>query len=133
MWRIRYTDLLTCKIHKALTLICFTIDSFLSYRKEDTPYMQSFILSKGLPLQLFPNSVVSKGELECCDCDGSRKLTLVDAKAIWDVAFGFPKLADMLRTNFFLSSKKYERIANIRVITTLQVLSVDHLADPPIL
>ena len=27
---------------------CFIIDSFLLYRKEDIPYMQSFILSKGL-------------------------------------------------------------------------------------
>ena len=36
----RYTDLLTCEIYKALTLICFTIVLFLLYKKEDTPYMQ---------------------------------------------------------------------------------------------
>ena len=36
--------------HKVLILICFTIISFLLYRKEDILFMQSFILSKGLQM-----------------------------------------------------------------------------------
>ena len=47
---------------------------------------------KRAAIATFPKSIVRKGELECCDCDGSRKLTLVDTKAILDVAFGIPKI-----------------------------------------
>ena len=56
-------------------------------------------------MQLFPNSVVSKGELECCDCDGSRKLTLIDTKVILDVAFGVPNIGGHAKDYLFLHSK----------------------------
>ena len=40
----------------------------------------------------FPKSVVIKSEVECCDCDWIRKLTLAHAKAISDVVFGVPNI-----------------------------------------
>ena len=51
----RFMGLLTYRIHKALTLICFTIDSSLLYKKEDTLFMQSYNLSKSLLLPLSQN------------------------------------------------------------------------------
>ena len=65
-------DLLNCEIYKALTLTCFTIDSFLLYREEDTAYMQSFILSKGLPLQLFPNLLSERVSLNIVTVMGAE-------------------------------------------------------------
>ena len=65
-------DVLTCEIHKALTLTCFTIVLLLLYNKEDTPYMQSFILSKGLPLQLFPNLLSERVSLNVVTVMGAE-------------------------------------------------------------
>ena len=106
----------------------------LLYRKEDIPYMQSFNLTlydnrfwkrcHGSPFErmndciygvssfliraaitTFPKSAVRKGELECCDCNGSRKLTLVDATAISDVAFGVPNIGGHAKVFLFLTQQ----------------------------
>ena len=43
-----------------------------THRKEDTPYMQSFILSKGLPLQLFPNLLSERVSLNIVTVMGAE-------------------------------------------------------------
>jgi hypothetical protein len=58
---------------------------------------------KRAAIATFPNSFVRKGELECCDCDGTRKLTLVDAKAILDVVFGVPNIGGHAMVFLFLA------------------------------
>ena len=58
---------------------------------------------KRAAIATFPKSVVRKGELGCCDSDGSRKLTLVDTKAILDVAFGVPNIGGHAKDFLFLA------------------------------
>ena len=60
---------------------------------------------KRAAITTFPKSVVRKGELECCDCDGSRKWTLVDATAISDVAFGVPNIGGHAKVFLFLTQQ----------------------------
>ena len=53
-----------------------------------------------------PKYVVRKGELECCDYDGSRKLTLIDAKATSDISFGVPNIGRHAMDFLFLEQQE---------------------------
>ena len=97
--------LLTYWIHEALTLTCFTIDSSLIYKKEDTLFMQSYILKKP-STATFPKSIVRKGELESWGCDGRRGLNLVDDNAISNVAFGVPNIGGNVNEFLFLTQQE---------------------------
>ena len=60
---------------------------------------------KRAAIATFPKSVVRKGEFEYCDSDRSRKLTLVDTKAISDVAFGVPNIGGHAKDFLFLAQQ----------------------------
>ena len=92
------------------TLQSFDFDMFhkrvISALQEGRHPIYAIIHSlKRAAIATFPKSVVRKGELECCDCDGSRKLRLVDTKAISDVAFGVPNIGEHAKDFLFLKQQ----------------------------
>ena len=100
---VRYIYLLTYKIRTVFDFDMFhnrLIPALQEGRHSKYAIMHSL---KRAAIPTFPKSVVRKGELECCDCDRSRKLTLFDAKAISDVAFGAPNIGGNAKDFLFLT------------------------------